>query len=84
MSARNTRDLWRRTFNEEFFLPGGMYRGARPSARDYSANFHINYDFIQKWLFSYELLSANLDGSNVRETEASFQICVLGSYIIYT
>lgn len=84
VSARQTRDLWKRTFNEEFFMPGAMYRGAKPSARDYSANFHINYDFIEKWLFSYELLSANLAGKNARETDASFQICVLGNLILFT
>ncbi len=78
VAGKQTRELWKKTFNEEFFAPGGMYRGPKPSARDFSANFHLNYDFIKKWLLSYELISASLNDKNVREHDVSFQICVLG------
>ena len=79
ISGRATKDIWRGMFNEEFFMPGGMYRGEAPTSDLYSSNKHINYNFISSWLGEYELKEVSLKGNHARESDCTFSIFVHGN-----
>ena len=79
MSGRQTKEAWKETFNEDFFMPGGMYRGSRPTTKDFNSNDHINYIYLDTWLLQYELIKAQLVGNRPREANASFNLIVLGN-----
>lgn len=58
--SRQTIILWRETYNEEFFFPGAMYRGKRPSEQDYSNSQIPILPFVKK-LAKFELKEMSLN-----------------------
>ena len=81
VAGRLTKEKWSEMYHEEFFMPGAMYRGPMPLAKDYSMNSSIDSSLIHSWLIEYEIKEATLTGeNNVRETNASFSIFILGKW----
>jgi len=79
VAGRLTKEKWRLMYHEDFFMPGAMYRGPMPLSQDYSMNSSVEFSLVESWLTQYEIKEAKLTGeNNVRETNASFSIFILG------
>lgn len=74
-SGEKTKEIWKKTFNEEFFFPGGMYRGKAPSPDIYSSNDSIGEGVITKWLLTYGMKSiVILSNDEARHNDGLFEI----------
>jgi hypothetical protein len=50
-----TANLWKTYYNENFFFPGGMFRGDKPNGNDYGLeNYDFSYFFERTGVFSLE------------------------------
>ncbi len=75
VAGQLTKEKWKEMYQEEFFMPGAMYRGPMPHMKDYSMNKSIDYGLISSWFIEYVFRKAKLTGDyDVKETNASFSI----------
>jgi hypothetical protein len=74
-----TRDLWMGLFGEAYFFPGGMYRGDKPSRRDFTSGSRINFrDFYAK-RGQFCLVENRLSSNGLKNEKTKFQLKVTNS-----